>query len=62
LKKNTQGDGLEEAVKAGVINYDEAALVQAAIAVRKEVVRVDDFKTDQWKEEHKNVLKVLSYN
>ncbi len=61
LKRNTEEETVKEAIKAGVINYDEAALLRDAIALRKEVVRVDDFSTDECTRADKNFLKALSY-
>lgn len=62
LKKTTQEKQLREAVKAGVINYDEAALIRSAIAARKEVVRVDDFAKGLFEKENKRYAKAFSYH
>ena len=40
------GEALREGVAAGVITPTEAALVEAANAARREVIRVDDFPAD----------------
>ncbi len=62
LKKTTQEEELKEAIKAGVINYDEAALIRTAIAARKEVIRVDDFAKGICEKENNRHLKAFSYH
>ncbi len=42
---------LAEAVTAGVIDEREAAQVRAAITARQQVIGVDEFSADYWKEE-----------
>lgn len=49
VKRGSREDELEEALKTAVINENEAELVKAAIAIRKEVIRVDDFPKDKWR-------------
>ncbi|TFG88189.1 MAG: DUF1974 domain-containing protein, partial [Gemmatimonadales bacterium] len=51
-KRLAGGEGeslLDAAVRAGVITADEAQLVSAADAARREVIRVDDFPADYWR-------------
>ena len=43
---------LDEAVSAGVIDEREAAQVRAAVAARKQVIGVDEFPADYWKEKN----------
>jgi len=40
---------LQEAVKAGVIDKEDADLVRSAEEARREAIRVDDFPQDYWK-------------
>jgi acyl-CoA dehydrogenase len=40
---------LQEAVKSGVIDKEEADLVRSAEEARREAIRVDDFPQDYWK-------------
>lgn len=39
---------LQEAVKAGVIDKEDADLVRSAEEARREAIRVDDFPQDYW--------------
>ncbi|MEN8264243.1 MAG: acyl-CoA dehydrogenase [Nitrospirota bacterium] len=51
LKRSSRDEEWKDAVMAGVIDNDEAALVRTAISARKEVVRVDDFSIAKKKKE-----------
>jgi acyl-CoA dehydrogenase len=48
LKPADQESLLQEAVKMGVIDKEEADLVRAAEMARREAIRVDDFPQDYW--------------
>ena len=61
LKRSSMDVEWKDAVIAGVINNDEAALVRTAISARKEVVRVDDFSDDSKEKNNKTMLKEFSY-
>jgi len=45
---------LVEAVSAGVIDEREAAQVRAAVAARQQVIGVDEFPADYWKEKNQS--------
>lgn len=51
LKAGVPGKILEEAVKEGIIDEEEANMVKAAAEARTEVIRVDDFPKHEWKRE-----------
>jgi acyl-CoA dehydrogenase len=53
IKKGFQGQELEAALSAGIINEKEASLERTFIEIRKEIVRVDDFPKDRWRRDLK---------
>ncbi|MBI5186932.1 MAG: acyl-CoA dehydrogenase [Nitrospinae bacterium] len=55
LKAESLEKGIDAALQAGVINEEEAAIVHASVAARREVVRVDDFPRDKWKRDKMQV-------
>jgi acyl-CoA dehydrogenase len=62
LKRSARDVEWKEAVMAGVINSDEAALLRRANLARNEVVRVDDFLMDKKKKDKRSLLKAFSYH
>jgi acyl-CoA dehydrogenase len=49
VRRGFMEDELEDALKIGVINNEEAGIIRAEMKIRKEVVRVDDFPKDKWR-------------
>ena len=62
MKRGAKEEELKEALSNEVINEDEAATVQTAIAAMEEVIRVDDFSIDTQHKEKKSLLKAFSYH
>ena len=62
LKRNTEEEMLSEAIAARVISYDEALLVRAATAARREVISVDDFSQDKREKDINRLVKSFSYH
>ena len=51
LTKTGEDELVDHGLAEGVIEADEAELVRAAIAARREVIKVDDFSPDYWNKE-----------
>lgn len=51
LNKTREDELVDRGLAAGVIEAREAELVKAAIAARREVIKVDDFSPDYWHKE-----------
>jgi acyl-CoA dehydrogenase len=51
LTKTREDELVDRGLAAGVIEAQEAELVKAAIAARREVIKVDDFAPDYWYKE-----------
>jgi acyl-CoA dehydrogenase len=51
LTKTREDELVDRGLAAGVIEPQEAELLKAAIAARREVIKVDDFSPDYWHKE-----------
>jgi acyl-CoA dehydrogenase len=49
IKKGFGEEQLDDAMRKGIINKEEAGIAASAMKIRKEVIRVDDFPKDEWR-------------